>query len=487
MSFGQFLSILRARWRIMLMVLVLTVGTAVGVSLILPKKYTASASVVVDFKPDPVSASLYAGMPPTALMATQVDIITSDRVALKVVRNLKLTENPEVRSQWMDATQGEGSIEQWLADNFQKQLDVRPSRESSVITVSYSAPDARFAAGLANAFVQAYVETVLELRVDPARQYSSFFDTRAKEARETLERAQGRLSAYQKDNGLIATDERFDVENQRLTELSSQLVAIQALSSETRSRSAQARGDGGTQIQEVINNPLIAGLRADLSRNEAKLQELGARLGDNHPQVKEAKASIASLRARIEQESQRVAGGVGLNANVNTRRLADVQAAYTAQRNTVLRMKAVRDEASVLVRDAENAQRAFEAINQRLNQTSLESQAQQSNVNVLSAAAPPNLASSPKILLNTALAIFLGSLLAVGAALMMELSDRRVRTAIDVTETLGLPLIGVLPGIPKKIHGKGWRKAKAGATPLLSANEQRVISGRRLDTPVKVG
>ncbi|WP_418320798.1 chain length determinant protein EpsF [Piscinibacter sakaiensis] len=476
MTFGQFLSILKARWWAMLAVLVLTVGTALGVSLLLPKKYTASASVVVDFKPDPLSASLYAGMPPTALMATQVDIIGSDRVALKVVKNLKLTENPEVRSQWLEATNGEGSLEQWLASNFQRQLDVKPSRESSVITVAYSAPDPRFAAGLANAFVQAYVETVLELRVDPARQYNNFFDTRAKEAREALERAQAKLSEYQKENGLIATDERFDVENQRLNELSSQLVALQALASETRSRSAQASGESGTQIQEVINNPLVSGLKADLSRAEAKLHELNARLGVNHPAVIEAKASTESLRNRIEQESRRVAGGVGLNANVSSRRLADVQAAYNAQRSTVLKMKAVRDEASVLVRDAENAQRAFEAINQRLNQTSLESQTQQSNVNILSAAAPPSQPSSPKILLNTALAVFLGSLLAVGSALMMELTDRRVRSSRDVVDTLGLPLIGVLPGATKKLRGK---KSKA-AIAQQQDQEQRVISGRRL-------
>lgn len=466
MSFGQFLAILKARWLVIVLIFGLTVATAVGVSLILPKKYTASASVVLDFKPDPVSASLYAGMPPTALMATQVDIIQSERVALRVVRNLKLTENPEVRNQWLEETNGLGNFEQWLSASFQRNLDVKPSRESSVITVSYSAPDARFAAGLANAFVQAYVDTALELRVDPARQYSSFFDTRAKEAREMLERAQSKLSAYQKENGLIATDERFDVENQRLNELSSQLVGLQALSSETRNRSAQARGQSGTQIQEVINNPLVAGLKADLSRAEAKLQELNARLGINHPQVREAQANIDSLRDRVETESRRVAGGLGLNASVNTRRLAELQAAFDAQRANVLRMKAIRDEASVLVRDAENAQRAFEAINQRLNQTSLESQATQSNVNVLSQATPPLQPSSPKVLLNTALAVFLGSLLGLGVALLLELTDRRVRGAQDLVEALGLPLIGVMPGPPR---------ARGGMTALL---QQRIISGR---------
>ena len=58
MTFGQFLSILRARWWVVVLVLGLTVATTVAVSLVLPKQYTATASVVVDFKPDPISAAV---------------------------------------------------------------------------------------------------------------------------------------------------------------------------------------------------------------------------------------------------------------------------------------------------------------------------------------------------------------------------------------------------------------------------------------------
>ena len=229
MSFGQFLSILRARWLVAALLLGLTVATTLVVSLLLPKSYRAAASVVVDFKPDPISAAFYGAATPPAVMATQADVIKSERVALRVVRNLKLADSPQVRTQWEQETRGEGTIEQWLVDLFQRNMEVLPSRESSVITISYKAQDPRFAAALANAFVQAYIETTLELRVDPARQYAGFFDVRSKEARDALEKAQSRLSAFQKDNAIFATDERFDVENARLNELSSQLVMLQAM------------------------------------------------------------------------------------------------------------------------------------------------------------------------------------------------------------------------------------------------------------------
>lgn len=445
MTFGQFLSILRARWWVVALVLGLTVATTLLVSLLLPRQYTATASVVVDFKPDPVSAFAFGGGASPAYMATQVDIIRSERVAQRVVRNLKLNENPQVRQQWLDETGGEGNIEVWLASVFQKQMDVVPSRESSVIAVSYKAPDPRFAAGLANAFAQAYIDTALELRTDPARLYSTFFENRAKEARETLEKAQSKVSAFQKQAGIIATDERLDVETARLNELSSQATMMQALLAESASRQAQAQGGQGDRMQEVLSNANVSQLKADISRAEAQLQQLATRLGDKHPQVEEAKASLAELRSRLEAETRKVTGSVTVSANINRQRLGEVQRALQAQRDKVLKMKAVRDEGLVLLRDAENAQRSYDALLQRFTQTSLEGQTTQSNINLLTQATPPLEPSSPRIVLNTLLSIFLGTLLAVGTALLLELKDRRVRNVDDVVEALGLPVLGLMP------------------------------------------
>ena len=445
MTFGQFLSILRARKWAALLVFLVVVASTVAVSLLLPKQYTGAASVVIDVKPDPLAVMSNPSMVMPSFMATQVDIMTSDRVALRVIRDLKLLDSPQIRQQWQEEAEGKGTIEQWLVDLLQKKLDVKPSRESNVIQVIYKAPDPRFAAALANAFANAYIATTLELRVDPAKQFSTFFTLQSKDAREALERAQSKVSAFQQKKGIIATDERLDVENNRLNELSSQLVQIQAIASESGSRQTQAQGSQSDRIQEVLNNPLIGGLKADLTRNEARLQELNARLGESHPQVVEAKANIAELRARIDAEIKRVTGGVTISNTINKQREAQVKRALDEQRTKVLKMKAVRDEGQVLVREVESAQRSFDGVMARLTQTGLEAQSTQSYANVLTVAQPPAEHSSPKILLNTALSVFLGLLLAVGVALVLELSNRRVRAPDDIIAALGLPVLGTLP------------------------------------------
>lgn len=468
MTLTQLFVVLRARWRCGLLVFVCVVGSVVALSLLLPKQYTASASLVVDVKsPDPIAGLVMAGTTISSYMATQIDVAQSERVALRALRAMRLNESSELRQQWREDTGGKGDFESWAAVAMQEHLDVRPSRESNVFSIAYTSPDPTFSAAVAQAFVQAYVDTTLELKVEPAKQYNTFFDERGKQTREALEQAQSKLSAYQQENGIIATDERLDVENMRLAELSSQMVTLQALAAESRGRQNQA-SDNTDRMQEVLSDPVVSSLTADLSRQQARLTELSERLGEKHPQVVELSASIGELRKRIQAQSGRVSGSLNVNSNVNQARLAEVNAELKEQRNKILRLKGQRDEAAVLFRDVENAQRAYDAVLARGNQTSLESQNTQTNVSVLKRATPPPFASSPRLLLNTAAGIVLGSLLATGLALVRELLDRRMRTEDDVTEILRQPLLVTLP----KPIGESRR-----STSRLRLMKARVVTG----------
>jgi succinoglycan biosynthesis transport protein ExoP len=455
MNVTQLLGILRARWRAAAIVFVLIVATVVTVSMMLPRKYTATAAVLIDMKSnDPIAGMTSVNGMPMGYVATQADIIMSPRVAQRVVRELKLTENAELRAKWLEQSDGGGNFEAWLSESLQTRLDVKPSRESSVINVSYTSPDPKFSTALANAFVQAYLDTTLDLRVDPAKQYSRFFDSRSKELREAVEKAQARLSEYQREHGITAIDERFDVENARLAELSSQLTAQQALTAESSSRQEQAR-KSASQFGDVINNPTIAGLRTDLTRQEARLQEMNVRMGDAHPLVVEARANVEELRARLDTETRRVSSSIGINNNINQSREADIRGALSSQRARVMQIKQVRDQALVLQRDVESAQRAYDAVTARLTQSSLESQTKQTNTALLAAATEPSRHSSPNLTLNTLLAIFMGAMFAVAFALLRELRDRRLRSVQDVAQVLGIPVLGNLPGpIRRPLLGK---------------------------------
>jgi polysaccharide biosynthesis transport protein len=441
MSFSQFLSILYARRASALAFVALLVAAVAAYSLLQPKQYLATAAVMIDARSaDPLAApgAGAAGQGP-GYMATQIDLIQSERVAQRALRSLGLVDNAQWRERWQTLTAGRGSYEAWVAAELLRKLEVRPSRESSVVNIAYLSPDPQFAASVANAFVDAYSGTTLDMKVEPARQYNNFFDERVKQLRTALEQAQGRLSAYQQAKGIVATDERLDVENARLSELSSQVVLLQGMAAESSSR----QGQGSTK--EVVSNMMIGTLTADLSRQEAKLTELKQRLGDRNPSVLELTANVDQLRQRLEAETRRVSSTLTANSNVDRSRLAAAQAALNEQRARVLRIRGQRDEASVLMRDVDNAQRAYDTALGRLSQTSLESQNTFTNVSVLKTASAPPFASSPRVLLNTAVALVVGSLLAIGFVLLREGMDRRLRFDSDVVEVLRQPVLVQMP------------------------------------------
>jgi len=443
MNLQQFLLILRARYKLVFLVLLGTVAATLGVSLVLPKQYTATTSVVIDVKsPDPVIGMMLPGMAAPGYMATQVDIIQSNRVAQKVVKLLKLDANPTVRQQWMEATKGKGKLEVWLADVLQTKLDVKPARESNVISISYKAVDPGFAAAVANAFTQAYIETNVELKVEPARQYAKWFGEQGKSLRDNLEKAQAKLSAYQQEHGIVAIDERLDNETAKLNELSTQLTVVQGQTSDAQSK--QRSGAASGTLPEVVQNPTIGALKVELARQEAKLQELAGNLGKNHPQYQRAESEIATLKQKLEVETRHITSGFSTSRAVGRDKEAELRAAIEAQKKKLLELKHHRDEVAVLMRDVDAAQKAYEAVSQRFNQTSLESQSTQTNVSVLTPAAEPTEPSFPKPLLNTLVSVFVGTLLGVGAALVLEMFDQRIRSVDDLGGMLQLPILGVI-------------------------------------------
>ncbi len=454
MTLQQFLLILWARRKLVIGTFLATVLTALIVSLLLPKQYTAATAVVIDVKsPDPIAGMVLPGMMAPGYMATQVDIINSDRVAQRVVKLLKMDESPVIQEQWRDATEGRGQIHAWLATLLQKKLDVKPSRESNVINIAFSGQDPAFAAAVANAFAQAYIDTNIELRVEPARQYANWFDSQIKLQRERLEAAQKSLSDYQQQSGIVATDERLDYETQKLNELSAQLTQAEAQGADAASKQKQG---GSDTLQEVIQNPLINQLKGEVARLESKLKELSGNLGANHPQYQRAEAELAEMKARLKAETSRITGAIGTAGRVSEAKEKDIKLAIEAQKKKVLELKKQRDEISVLLREVDTAQRAFDAVGQRMTQSKLESQSIQTNISVLTPAAEPLEHSKPKVFLNVLVAIFLGGMLGVGAALMLELTQRRIRSAEDLAQLIELPVLAQLDST-QRASGKGWR------------------------------
>jgi polysaccharide biosynthesis transport protein len=459
MTFSHYLRILRARKRVVLTVFTLVVAAAIVFVTFVPRTYTATTSVIVDYKvPDVVGGGFV--LPPQLLsgfMATQMNIITSPTVALRVAKAMKLegegaataAQNTQKPATSEDAKKDDAAYLP-VVRGLLRQLQVRPNRDSSLLDIKFTADDPQQAAAMANAFARAYMDLTLDLRVQPARESAAWFDEQTKTAREALEAAQAKLSKYQQEKGITATDERLDTESIRLDQLTAQLSAAQVMTYEAASRQRMAKesldsGGSPDQNPDVLANPVIVAAKSDLARLEARMREVSANYGKNHPQFIALTAEVEGARQRLRSEMRNVALSQASSLQVAQRREAELRTAVAAQKARVLQLRQERDGMAVLAREVESRQKAFDLSQQRLSLTNLESRARQTNVAVLTPAAEPHEPSFPRTIPTILAAAVFGLGLGIAFALLLELMDARIRSVDDIGQALAIPVLATIP------------------------------------------
>lgn len=472
MKLTQLLAILYGRRGLFLFVLISVVGATTAFSLLKAKTYVAEAAVLVDSKnTDPVTGTSLPQQMQSSIQATQADVISSHTVALKVVDKLQLAADPEAQRQFSADRDAAGSIRDWLADRLRDKLTVRSSHDSNVISLTVEARAPELAAQIANAFADGYIQTSLELRSDPAKRQALWFDDQLQGLRKALEGAQKRLSDYQQQRKIVGTDDRLDVENARLNEIANQLVTAQTAMYDAESRQKQMtqalQKNQLEELPDILGNALLQNMKADLVRAEGRLAQVAQRYDRNHPENVSAAAEVQTFKSRLAAELATVQGSINQAAQLARQRALEGQKALEAQKQKILALKQQRDGLDVLSREVENAQRAYDAAMQRTSELQLTSRLDQTNIAVLPATAPVKPAG-PKVLRNIILGLLAGAILAAGAALALELVDRRVRSSadlLDLGDAAGLAVLAEIRdlSLSKPVHA---RRSVAQASPL---------------------
>lgn len=451
MNFRQVASVLRARSGIALLIAGGVIGAGLAYGLNTPLSYTARTQVLVDIgSPDRATGQALNPGAVSSYIATQIDLINSQTVSLKAVDILDAADRKAGRPGFA------GGDRERAALVLSKQVDVKPARQSSLLEIAARDTAADRAARIANAVAQAYLDTALQARVEPARQAGKAFETQSQALRARLEEAQSRLATYQRQAGVTSSDERVDIEARRLEELSSQVTAMRAAALESSKRAQIARTSQGgglsAELPEVLGNPVLQAQKAEYARLERRLQELGTAQGPNHPEYLRVQQELETARARIAQETRALNDSLGMTDEVNRARLTALEGELATQRSKILQLRQVRGELANLQRDVDSAQRAYDRVNERLEVTALESKTSGANIVVVSPATTPTQPSSPGLTLIAIASSFAGTALAILAVMLLELRNRKVRCLDDLIEVVDAPVIGDLSDLRKPLR-----------------------------------
>ena len=165
-------------------------------------------------------------------------------------------------------------------------------------------------------------------------------------------------------------------------------------------------------------SPLINSLKADIARQEARMQEAGANLGAQHPQMVRMQDELRAMKSRLGAETGSIGASINTPYEVGRARERELQGAINAQRARVMEFNRYRDELSVLHKDVDTAQKAYEAVSERASQSNLQALTNQTNVQRLATAIEPLEAKGPTTKVALTVAALAGLLLALAGSVL---------------------------------------------------------------------
>ncbi|MEZ5730155.1 MAG: AAA family ATPase [Burkholderiaceae bacterium] len=482
MTLKQFLSLLAARWWLLVAVFAVVVAAMLAYTSQQPRIYSASAQVIVDAKsPDGSPQQL-----PEGYLSTQAQLITSERVAIRVVETLKLDQRPEFGGGGGGAagaaaaggagTAVSGSIaapdpealKRSIAARLARDVQVKPVRESSALTISMFSRDDSIVADIANAFMNNFIEVTREIRAAGAKQGGTVLEAETERLRVALDKAQADLAGFEKTRKVDSSNTEGTLARQRMQQMANEL-APGVRSRGARDRVAVARASVpsfGADSQDVMRNPLVHQLLGDRQRIQQRMADRGRNIGPEHPEMQGMRAELASVERRLRNAVSTSVATLVRELQLLRRRENDVRTGLEKQRGRVVDAKSQVDEANNLRRDVDLARRAYEESVQRLNQEKIKSRTVDANLVPISLAQRPTLPSSPNFARNGSIGVVLGALLGLGAVIFLEAMRPKVRIPDDLARVARAPVIGVLPKLSTRTLAMAGADAGGGAARL---------------------
>lgn len=483
-SLVDFLRVLRARRRIILWTVLIAVALTTVTVLQLTPLYTSSAVVMLDERKNNVADTdaVLSQLPSDqSTVQNQVQILTSQELAERVVRKLHLESDPEFNTppnilglvlryinplHWISRSgktppveNGSDAVRRRIAGQLIDHLSVTPVGLSTAMQVSYRSPDPVKAAQIANAFADAYVEDQLETKFEATKRATQWLSGRIQELSRQAKDADAAVQQYKARHNITETDSG-SITDQQTAAISGQLVQARADLAEKQARynnlmELQKKGQAANSA-EVLSSPLIATLRAQETDLNRQLADLSSKYLPGHPKILDLQAQRANLEQKISQEVQRVVESVHNDVASAAAHVASLQQSLAALEAQDASQNQSEVQLTALESDAESARSMYEAFLERLSQAQGQEGIQMPDARIISRAGVAASPSYPKTGLLIMLSAFAGLLLGVVLAFIAERLDSGFRTAAQVEALLGLPVIAVVPEI--KIGQNSSRK-----------------------------
>ena len=385
---------------------------------------------------------------------TQVRILKSDNLAMRVIRRLGLDKNPKFTdvSKPQTAANELGTTaptvdsrqETLLINTFRGGLKVLALNNTRLIEIHYLHSDAHLAADIVNALVGAYREQNYETKFQSTSETADWLTKQLGDLKLQVETSQGKLIRFQREKGIVGIDDKQNLTTSKLDELSKELITTGAdrIQKEANYKLAEA---ANPELMGLSPSEMLGHLRERESTLKQEYAQLKTQFGAAYPKVIEVKNQLDEVQSDIDAEGARMASQIKNEYLAAQQRENLVRTEMEAQEREANELNQNAIEFNLLKRDVDANRTLYEGLLQKLKEATLEAGLHSNNIRVVDSARVPLVPSSPDIPRNLAIGIVLGLSGGIGLAFLLESLDNTVRTPAQAELASGWPSLGVVP------------------------------------------
>jgi polysaccharide biosynthesis transport protein len=446
------------------------VGLVGGIAFTLPQApvYRATTALEIqDNKDDILGMKI---LNPSSDSAAPADPLTDIQTQIRILQSQTLIERAlnkadmypakdqsanAAKTSWLQELPlfGDDKNSDSLIEKTAKKLKVAQSGQTRVVEVSFDSSNATQAARFANALTAEFIDQNLQARWEMNRRTSEWLVGQLDDLRGKLRHSEDALQTYARQNGLIYTGEKQSVSEEKLRQLQMELSKAQADRVEKQSRSEIARSANSETVPEVLNDSNLRAMEStltDLRRQEA---DMAVTFKPDYTKAKRVHAEIESLEAAINAKRVAIVNRVDNELLESQRREQLLGAAYARQTRSVVNDSEKSIQYDMLKHDVDTNRQIYQAMLQRVKESSIAAAMKATNVRVIDPAKAPTHPYKPKLPLNSGAGLMLG--LMVGAVVMIVRNriSSNVENPGDAGMLLGIPELGVIPAaeVPNRL------------------------------------
>ena len=419
--------------------------------------YTSTSRVYVE-QTGPKIINEYEGVMTRAMnyLYTQAELIKSTPIVADVINNAQIR-------QFRTFT----DVDNLLA-YLKKSLNVNIGKRDDIIAVSFDSPYPAEAAQLVNAVVDSYV------RYQSTRQRSTVSEVLKILQKEKLKRDQElsdklkEMLEFTKQNGVVSfNNEGGNITFERLSKLSGALTeaqlaalnakadfdAVQSMANEPAKIKQFAAASDSTGVRVSLNDRETQ-LRAELRSAEVELKNARYHCTEDHPSIQAIHTKIDRINQELDEQAKEFADAytevMRLRFVTAKERENELQTSFDSQLLAAREFGTKAAEYSVLQSESKRAERICEILDSRIKELNVTEDAGALNISILEVARLADHPSKPQKAKIMGMALVLGLMLGSGLAFLRESLDYRLRSSEEISNVLGVPVLGVLPSMSKK-------------------------------------